>query len=279
MAENDIKVSELPSGTVDATSAFYMAKSDNSYQVRGKNIADYSVASQTQAGLNNKTPVAAINAAISNTADAFDDTASYAVGDLCIYENALYRFTTAKSAGAWDSNKVTATTLDAEKMRHIKDLPAGSDYSPAITPTSSHLLPVSDGTHEYKASVGDVVKLATYIVTFGDTKSSDQTTTNTLLVISSQSINLEDDMTIGCVFSGVMKTSRFTSSLCLVIDGNLAGTWSTNSTDFTTITGFHCQTLTAGSHTIGIGIISQDSGTTATLKSHNRFGGLLIGGI
>lgn len=157
MAENDIKVSELTSGSVDATSAFYMAKSDNSYQVSGKNIADYSVASQTQAGLNNKTPVAAINSAISNTADAFDDTASYAVGDLCIYENALYRFTTAKSAGAWDSNKVTATTLDAEKMRHIKDLPAGSDYSPAITPTSSHLLPLSDGTNEYKASVGDVV--------------------------------------------------------------------------------------------------------------------------
>ena len=156
MAENDIKVSELPSGSVDATSAFYMAKSDSSYQASGADIADYSVARKTQVGLDNKTPVAAINSAISNSADAFDDTVSYAVGDLCIYENALYRFTTAKSAGAWDSTKVTATTLDAEKMRHIKDLKAGSDYSPAITPTSSHLLPVSDGTHEYKASVGDV---------------------------------------------------------------------------------------------------------------------------
>ena len=187
MAENDIKVSELPSGTVEATSAFYMAKSDNSYQASGADIADYSVASKTQTGLNNKTPVAAINSAISNTTDAFDDTASYAVGDLCIYENALYRFTTAKSAGAWDSTKVTATTLDAEKMRHIKDLLAGSDYSPAITPSSSHYLPISDGTNEYKASVGDILSINAPVV-YTDTFPTVECASATVVTLASLTV-------------------------------------------------------------------------------------------
>ena len=97
----------------------------------------------------------------SNMADAFSTSQAYAEKDLCIYNNTLYRFTSAKTAGAWDSTKVVATTLDAEKMRHIKDLKAGSDYSPAITPTSSHLLPLSDGTHEYKARVGEILTINT----------------------------------------------------------------------------------------------------------------------
>ena len=41
--------------------------------------------------------------------------------------------------------------LDADKMKHIKDMSTASSVS------SSHLIPVSDGTHEYKSSVGDVV--------------------------------------------------------------------------------------------------------------------------
>lgn len=39
--------------------------------------------------------------------DAFSTSASYAIGDYCIYEGALYRFTSAHSAGAWNASHVT----------------------------------------------------------------------------------------------------------------------------------------------------------------------------
>lgn len=46
--------------------------------------------------------------------DEFDSGTSYTTGDYCIYENVLYKFTSDKSAGAWDSGKVAATNIDTE---------------------------------------------------------------------------------------------------------------------------------------------------------------------
>lgn len=46
--------------------------------------------------------------------DEFDSGTSYTTGDYCIYENVLYKFTSNKSAGAWDSGKVAATNIDTE---------------------------------------------------------------------------------------------------------------------------------------------------------------------
>lgn len=43
--------------------------------------------------------------------DEFSTGATYAAGDYCIYENTLYKFTAAKSAGAWDGSKVAATQI------------------------------------------------------------------------------------------------------------------------------------------------------------------------
>ena len=48
---------------------------------------------------------------IRGSSQAFDATASYSAGDYCIYENVLYRFTSAKSAGAWDSAIVAVVDL------------------------------------------------------------------------------------------------------------------------------------------------------------------------
>ena len=45
------------------------------------------------------------------TADDFDDTATYAVGDVVKYENTLYQFKSAHSAGSWDSSEVDAVTV------------------------------------------------------------------------------------------------------------------------------------------------------------------------
>ena len=44
--------------------------------------------------------------------DAFLEGKAYAAGDLCIYKNALYRFTAKKEAGAWDSTVAQRTTLE-----------------------------------------------------------------------------------------------------------------------------------------------------------------------
>lgn len=48
---------------------------------------------------------------IRGSSQAFDATAAYSAGDYCIYENVLYRFTSAKSAGAWDSTIVSVVDL------------------------------------------------------------------------------------------------------------------------------------------------------------------------
>lgn len=46
--------------------------------------------------------------------DSFSESKSYALGDYCIYLNALYRFTKAKEAGAWDGTAVVPVTLAQE---------------------------------------------------------------------------------------------------------------------------------------------------------------------
>ncbi|MCD8124285.1 MAG: hypothetical protein LUE23_04500 [Lachnospiraceae bacterium] len=46
--------------------------------------------------------------------DAFDETATYASGDYCIYENTLYQFTADHAAGEWLGTDVEATTVAAE---------------------------------------------------------------------------------------------------------------------------------------------------------------------
>ena len=45
--------------------------------------------------------------------DAFSVERSYSKGDITIYNNNVYEFTANKSAGAWDSTKVTQTTIGA----------------------------------------------------------------------------------------------------------------------------------------------------------------------
>jgi hypothetical protein len=47
--------------------------------------------------------------------DAYDDTSTYDVGDLCIYNNALYKCTTAiTTAEAWNASHWTATSIADE---------------------------------------------------------------------------------------------------------------------------------------------------------------------
>ncbi len=64
---------------------------------------------------------------IPQQAETFSASSAYAVGDYCIYEGTLYRFTAAHSAGAWDSTHVTAASV-AEDLAQLKsDLKAATE--------------------------------------------------------------------------------------------------------------------------------------------------------
>ena len=55
-----------------------------------------------------------------NISDAYDNTATYAVGDYCIYNNSLYKCSTAATvAEDFDSTKWTVTTIGAELLSII----------------------------------------------------------------------------------------------------------------------------------------------------------------
>lgn len=56
---------------------------------------------------------AEIGAVSGSLADEFDDTETYAIGDIVVYEHALYRFKAAHAAGDWDSSEVDATTVES----------------------------------------------------------------------------------------------------------------------------------------------------------------------
>lgn len=69
----------------------------------------------------------------------FSSTKSYAVGDLCIYERELYRFTTAHS-GLWRADDAVKTSIVVELVRNIS---GGGSPSSAIFATSQAVSDVS----------------------------------------------------------------------------------------------------------------------------------------
>lgn len=62
---------------------------------------------------------AAVSAA--QSADGYDASRSYAVGDYCLHDGTLYRCTTATAGEAWNAAHWVATTLAAELTCHIAD--------------------------------------------------------------------------------------------------------------------------------------------------------------
>ena len=165
----DFPISGLPSESLTDDSLLLGSMPDgnggyDSGKFEASEMRGVVVKNITQAAYDSLSPAEQNNGAIYLTdgvvpekiANAFDSSASYAVGDLCIYNNALYRFTATKTAGAWDSTKITVTTLDAEKMRHITDLPSASAQTPPVTISSTDSLAIDHNGTEYKASIADV---------------------------------------------------------------------------------------------------------------------------
>ena len=71
-------------------------------------------------------------------AEDFDTTTAYAVGEYVFNGNTLYRFTSAHSAGAWNSNEVTAVAVCDELTSLKSDL--NGKLSAPSSPTSGQYL-------------------------------------------------------------------------------------------------------------------------------------------
>ena len=74
---------------------------------------------------------------LTDLADAFSDEQAYSTGDYVTYDGDLYRFTSNKSAGAWDSTKVTQITVADE----LSVLPSKADkiqLAPEFSTSSSY---------------------------------------------------------------------------------------------------------------------------------------------
>lgn len=86
-----------------------------------------------------------------NTADKYDSTATYAVDDYCIYNDVLYKCTTAiTTAESFDSTKWSATDIGTELSTVNSDLSDQSVKSATLTITTSAngeaiIMPQSDG--------------------------------------------------------------------------------------------------------------------------------------
>lgn len=79
--------------------------------------------------------------ALNDLADAFSTASTYDVGDLCIYQNQLYKCTAAiTTVGAWDSTKWTATTLADE----LGSGDTGVEYNVTLQAGASDAIPYSD---------------------------------------------------------------------------------------------------------------------------------------
>ena len=82
--------------------------------------------------------------------DEFDSTSAYAVGDIVIYLNHLYKFTSAHTAGdPWDITEVSVTTIDEELSEVRNEIPtnlgtaAEKNYTDFIQPGNMNL-PLAD---------------------------------------------------------------------------------------------------------------------------------------
>ena len=84
--------------------------------------------------------IAALQATKANQATiapVFDATASYTVGDLVYYENAIYRCTT-DHTGAWAAADFAATSVETEILRAAAVKADESDIAPAFDATATY---------------------------------------------------------------------------------------------------------------------------------------------
>ena len=121
---------------------------------------------------NNKTDDTKANAALANEADSYSTSKAYAVGDTCIYNNVVYKCTTACSAASWTVNKncFESTTLGKLFTQLNSDLADHMGNIHILWRTYNNVT-LSKGTNTFnipselqnKSIIGVLVKAQNYI--------------------------------------------------------------------------------------------------------------------
>ncbi len=100
----------------------------------------------------------AIKLSRSGIAELFSTSKTYAVGDLAVYSGNLYKCNTAiTTAGAWNSNKWSVTTVD-EELDSVSGLPSGGTAGQVLTKVSAG---DGDATWNDAPSVGQPLYIGT----------------------------------------------------------------------------------------------------------------------
>lgn len=139
--------------------------------------------------------------------DAYDDTSTYAVGDLCIYNNALYKCTTAiTTAEAWNASHWTATSIADE----ISELNTGKQDIIPDTVAKTVTFDVTPSGGEVKAKVYNRVLYVSGYFRF----SANQSANTQLLHISDVTLAME-------IFESCFTDGSSTVRFKLTTDGKL----------------------------------------------------------
>lgn len=89
-----------------------------------------------------------------NVTDAYDSSHTYYKGDLCIYNNVLYRCTTNTSAtGTWDSTKWAQTTIEDEMKTRNASVLDYVDGEKIQFKIETHYLHILKGGTEYMIDI------------------------------------------------------------------------------------------------------------------------------
>lgn len=98
--------------------------------------------------------VNAITKMVNCTGDAFDPGRDYEVGDYTIYDNTVWKFTTAHPAGEWDESHVEKTRILVEIAEQNKNFEALTEKMQDISfgfSTNSIIKTISSRTETYTA--------------------------------------------------------------------------------------------------------------------------------
>lgn len=218
MPNEDVKFSELPVGTLASDSIFATSENDGnggliSTGVSAADVGNFAIDNlQYPLKLNteNKKVAGAINelhAVIGYSYDAYDDTATYSVGDLCIYNNTLYKCTTAiTTAEAWNASHWTATSIADE----ISELKSGKQDTIPDTVAKTVTFDITPSGGEVKAKVYNRVLYVSGYFRF----SANQSANTQLLHISDITLAME-------VFESCFTDGSSTVRFKLTTDGKL----------------------------------------------------------
>lgn len=87
-----------------------------------EDVTDYQSVGSTFSAKDMNETNEAVNQAYEDIGDEFNPEVDYAVGDYAIYNNKVWKFTTAHPAGAWDESHVKRTTILSENRELTENL-------------------------------------------------------------------------------------------------------------------------------------------------------------